>query len=200
MLQFKFPKVKLDQEPSMRERLVFIVTIVVIFILFSNSIWSPVLGKARKLRTEVKSFEMQIDAVHKLIEAAQMQMQKAKKTGATETAPLLDPAVQKMLERRVLNPTDEINSTADLLGSRNVARRVEVKNVAVGDRVDTLNYAMVPLTIELSGTYSDIQNYMRAIENLGRPMIVKTFEIGSGGGSQGDLNAKLDVALYIVKR
>lgn len=198
MLQFKFPKVKLDQESTIREKVIFVLVLVGLFFFFSNSVWAPILGKVRGLKVEAKSAEMQADAIKKLMEAAEVQISKKKQQPAVVT--FVDPRIVNILSRRVLDPADEINSTVDLLNKRNVVGRAEVKNVTVGDKIDEATYSMVPLTVEISGTYSDVQGYMRAVENLDRPALVGSFSIQSDKDDQGSLVAKLDVMLYIVKR
>lgn len=196
MLQFKFPKVKLDQEATIREKAIFVLVLIGVFFLFSNSIWSGILDRVRSLRVEARSGEMQMDAVKRLMAAAQTQI--AKKKVLAPANVFVDPKIAKILLRRTYDPADEINSTVDLLHKRGIIGRAKVKNVAVGEKIDRPGYSAVPLEVQITGTYSDVQGYMRAIENLSRPVLVNGFSVQRDKENQGSLVAKLDVMLYIV--
>lgn len=198
MMQFKFPKMKLDQEPTMRERIFFGVVLLGIFFLFANFFWTPRMQGIKAAKSDLMGVTQQIDALQKLIDAIESQL--TKKTEAPKDEPKMDEQVRKILERRVSDPADEINSTVDLLGSRQMVGRLKVKNITIGDRVERKTYSVVPLSVELEGSYTGIQGYLHAIENLERPMAVGSFDLASDREMMGLIVSKIEVELYLPKR
>jgi len=192
------PKVKLDQEPSLREKILFAASLVIVAIMFANNLWQPARAEAKKIRSEAASVRSQADAMDKLLAAAREQIQRMQAT--SEEAPKIDEAVKRILERPALDPVTEINTTVEKLGSRMIARRVRIGRIEPGQQSDAGGYSIVPIQLELTGPYTAVQNYLDAIESVDRALVVRRLEMKGGGESGGELSTSLSVDLYIVKR
>lgn len=191
----KFPTVNLGRQPTTREKIFFIVVLAVSLFIFMDNLWQPKTKNIKILKTEFNNYELQIDAIQKLIEATVTNMTKGEelpKKGLQS-----DPYVKRVLERRVVDITEEINSTADLMGGRKVARKVQVLKVEIGNRTREKNYTAVPITVELKGRYTAIREYLGSLENIGRPVIVKSFSVKKIEGKSGMLGAEIKTELLI---
>ncbi|MFH0799341.1 MAG: type 4a pilus biogenesis protein PilO [Pseudomonadota bacterium] len=191
------PKIKLDQEPVLREKVLFAAVLLGIFIIFSNYLWSPHVKKTKLLGSELAGLEQQADAVKKLIDATQTQL--SKRQSEPKASPKGDARAKGVLERRVSDPSEEINSVVGMMATGLLAKRVKIKNVTVGNRIDKATYLVVPVGIDFAGQYSSIQNYMEAIEAIDRPLVVKSIGVKSDKDSHSNLNTILSIELYIVK-
>lgn len=197
VLNFRIPRIKLDQETTRRERVFFAVAVVGILIFFHSALWSPRTEALKARRAELKSIQVQTDAMRKLVETTRAQI--GRLGGELKKEGRVDERVEKMMELRAVDPAEEINTTADLLSHRTIARRVQVRGVTVGARADKANYTVVPMTVEFTGPFTGVEGYLRTIENLDRPLAVKSFEMRADKGAPGVLNTTMEVELYIPK-
>lgn len=195
-MDMKLPKIKLAQELSMREKLVFAVVLIVIFFLFSNMLFSSWTLSIRGLKAERKGIDQQAAVISKLIATTADQLSKSKSDTRSEFKQ--DERVRRMLSRRVTDSADEINSTADLFGSLG-GGKVRVKKITTGERVDNPTYIMVPMSVEISGPFSSIQGYFRALEGIERPLLIRSFSVKLDEQTPGLLNATVNVELFIAK-
>lgn len=199
MAKMGLPKIKLDQEPSSRERIFFGLALVGLAFFFLNVLWTPSSDEVARIRAEKNNLKVQSEAIQKLVELTKEKLAQASAT-KQEKGPQIDEGLQKLLERRVTDIAEEVNSTVDRLGSRQVARRVKVSRVNVGDRIEMPGYLLVPIEVDLRGPYTGIQNFMEAVEGLDRPVAIRSFEMKLDHENPGQLAAALNVELYIARR
>lgn len=192
------PKVSLDQEATLREKLFFAAILLCSLFIFSSYLWSPRSDKIKALKQELAGVAMQADTLQKLIDTTQSQI--AKQASEPRPEKKTDDRVARILERRVTDPTKEINSVVDKLGSRTFARQIRIINIATGKLSEEKNYTLVPISIEFKGRYGSVESYFQTIENLELPLLIKSFSLEAIRDSQGFLNAKAEVNLFIVKR
>lgn len=202
MFEFKMPKlgvgnVSLNREPSAREKVFFFVVVAIMLILFLDSLWKPETKKIIILKTQLNSIEMQRESAKRLIDATHTQIEKTK----TEPKQHLetDDFVKKVLEREVVDETDEMNSIADLLGSKKLTRKVTVSKVEIGSRTDTQNYIEVPITVQFEGRYSGVRDYFKAVEALERAVIIDSFKIVRNKEKTSLLEVTLEIMFYMPK-
>lgn len=198
MPKMVMPKVNLDQETTLRERLFFAAILLCMLFVFSSYLWSPQGKKIDALKQELSGSKMQMDSMKKLIETTQSQI--AKQAGEPAPPVRTDNRVQRILERKVTDTTKEINTVVDMLGGRNFAKQLRIINIATGKTSEEKSYMVVPVSVELEGRYGAIESYLQSIEKLELPLIVKSFSLVSEKDTQGMLHAKVDVNLFIVKR
>ncbi|MBT3182312.1 MAG: type 4a pilus biogenesis protein PilO [Deltaproteobacteria bacterium] len=197
MADIKKIKNVLGKEANSREKILFLAILVVMLVLFLDHLWQPRTKKINMLKIDLKNVQLQIDAVQKLIDATRTQISKLPDKPSKNTE--IDPYVKKVLERRIVDFTEEINSTADMLAGRKIASKVEVIKVEVGDRKEEKNFTQVPIRIELRGRYTAIRDYLKALENIGRSLIVNKFSLKRDKGKSTMLNVTVDTTLLIPK-
>ena len=199
-MDFKLPKIKLDAEPNAREKVFFAGALIGVLFLFSSNIWSPVLENIGLANSELKSVNLQIEAVNKLIEVAKQQVLKDRSGSKSKEYQGFDKQAKLMLDRRVVDTSAEIQSTVELLTNRLLGGRLKVVKVEIGDRIDKTSYVIVPIMIDVTGPYSGLQKYLEALEGADRPLVVKQFELLANKDTPSVLNSNIELELYIVKR
>lgn len=190
-------KINLDQEPTLREKVIFGVVAAALLIFFMNSFWSGQAAKVRALRTELKGLETQTDAIKKLIDTAKTKL--IQQQGAKPQDVGLDESVRRMLERKISDPFKEAQQIVELLGSRKIAKKAEIMNILVGQLIEEKNYSTIPITVEVKGRYTSLESYMKDIEDIERPLVMKKFGMHDLKDTPGVLNAKLEMNLLIAK-
>jgi len=193
------PKIKLDQDMVLRERMFFAAALAGLAFFFFTNFWTPLSERVGSLRAELNNLEVQAVALEKLLELTREKLSQAS-AAKEEKGPEIDDRIRKILERRVTDITEEVNSTVDKLGSRHTARRVKVGKVNVGDRIEMPGYIVVPIDVELQGPYTGIQNFMEKVEDLDRPVVIRSFEMKLDSTSPGQLMSSLRIELYIARR
>lgn len=187
----------LKREPTLREKVIFGVVILISFIFFLDSLWKPQSVKIHALKSELRTVEQQADALKKLIDATKMQINKV--TAETDKAPELDDYVKKVLERKIVDISEEVNSTADLMRSRVFAKKADIVKVEIGDRTEDSGFTKVPIMVEIKGRYTAIKDYLESLESIGRALIVDSFQMEKGQGKSNELVVKINTELFIPK-
>ena len=139
-----------------------------------------------------------MDAFQKLIDATKNQLVQAK--ADTKKAPEVDDRIRKILDRQITDPTEEMNAAVDQLGGRSIAKRIKVKKIDLGARIDQKGYSVAPITIDLLGPYTAVQNYLEAVEGMERAIVVRSVDIKRPAESPQELETSLVVDLYVPKR
>ena len=193
-------KIKWDQEPTLREKFFFIIVIVGILIFFYNTLWEPRAKKLREVSSQVDILTDQAAAIGKLIEATQLQIAKGKTEPGSKAEPEMDVRVKNILERRVVDPIEEVNNTAAMLQDGAIRMRLNVKKMDVGDKIEKGSYSVVPISAEIYGPYLSVINYLDKLESIDRPIVVKSFKMQSDKSTLGNLDLSMEVNLYFAKR
>ena len=190
-------KINLNDEPNLREKIIFLAALVVILVIFLETMWQPTSAKNRVMKYDLAGQMQQIDATRKLIDATRSQLETI--AAEPEVPSNADPYVKKILERKVVDFTEELNSTADMIANRKIAGKAKIIKVEIGARKDEKNFSSIPITVEMEGKYTAIRDYLRTIENLGRPLLVKSFAMRAEGEKETVLKVTLDTMLLIPK-
>ncbi len=187
----------MNDEPNLREKIIFLAALVVILVIFLETMWQPTSAKNRVMKYDLAGQMQQIDATRKLIDATRSQLETI--AAEPEVPSNADPYVKKILERKVVDFTEELNSTADMIANRKIAGKAKIIKVEIGARKDEKNFSSIPITVEMEGKYTAIRDYLRTIENLGRPLLVKSFAMRAEGEKETVLKVTLDTMLLIPK-
>ena len=190
-------KINLNDEPNLREKIIFLAALVVILVIFLETMWQPTSAKNRVMKYDLAGQMQQIDATRKLIDATRSQLDTI--ASEPEVPSNADPYVKKILERRVVDFTEELNSTADMIANRKIAGKAKIIKVEIGARKDEKNFSSIPITVEMEGKYTAIRDYLRTIENLGRPLLIRSFAMRAEGEKETILKVTLDTVLLIPK-
>lgn len=193
----KLPKVSLQEVPTMRERVFFILAIVAFLYLFIDYIVTPQADKVKILKNEFKSAEMQKEALSKLVEATRSQLAVA--SNAPKKEETKEGRVDRILKRRVIDPEGEINSIVSKISGRKFAKQVKIESVKLGERIEKGAFLIANVEVMLEGRYTSVVNYMELLEKAEMPIVVESFELRDKEGGSGLLEAKLRLQLLIIK-
>lgn len=193
----KMQPINLDAKPSSREKVLFGFALIGVLIVISNYIWAPQSKVTGGIKQEIANLDQQVDATKTLIQATDTQLQQLSQ--APQGSAQLDTQMNEMLNRRVVDPTDEANTTMDLLSSRQNTRRVDIKNISLGTQTEGKDYNTIPITVEVNGRFSGIQNYIEMIEKLPRPLVVRAIDMKTSPEAAGVLVTTLKLDLLILK-
>lgn len=193
-------KIKWDQEATIREKFFFVIAVVGILFFFYNTLWEPRAKKLRDVRSQYNILAGQLKAMSKLIEAAHQQIARGKTAPEPDLGPTANARIKDILERHIASPIEEVNSTAALLQDGATRMRLKVKKMDVGDKVERPNYSLVPINAEVYGSYPNLMNYLDKLENIDRPIVVRSFKMQADKSVRSDLDMSMEVDLYLVKR
>ncbi len=197
MIKLKVPKIHLDQQPSMREKIFFALALGGLLLLFVNVAWTPQAEKIEKARTEMGNLRIERDGLKRLIDAtkSQLRIQRDVPKGQTE----VDEKVKRILARTVVDPLSEVHDVVGKITSRRFARGVKIEDVDVGEMSDSESYQMIPIAIDVVGRYGGILHFFQSLEKMERPLVVNRFTLKEGE-EEGRIEGRVDVELYIIKR
>jgi Tfp pilus assembly protein PilO len=198
MPNLKMFRLSLDQEPATREKTLFGIALVIVFVFAYNYVLAPKSKTVALLRGDLKGAESEKDAIQGLLEATAAQLAKEQQAGPRVVG--FDPWVERVLKRRVADPVEEVSTTVDQLRSRKIARRVKISDVTLGNSMKEEGLEVVPITVLLNGSYSAIRGYIASLERMERPVLIKSFDIKSDERTPGQLRAKVLLHLYLMKR
>ncbi len=187
----------LNKEPVLREKILFVAALLCIFVLFYNFVIGTTSQKIIGLRKDLKGIQSEAGSIKQLIRVTESQL--SKQTNSKPKKIEVNSRIQKIIDRRVVDQTEEINDTVHLLNSRDIARRVQIKEVSPGEYIDAGKFTIVPITVVLEGRYSGVSGYMSSLENIARPTIIRAVSLETLPETPGVLKASLLVYLYMVK-
>lgn len=196
-ISLRLSTINLSHEVTTREKAFFVLILVATLILFLDVFWKPRAGSINLLNAELLRLEQQQDAVQKLITATKDQI--VKKQDEPSKSLETDSYVKKVLNRQVVDQTEEINSTADMMGNRSFAKRAHIKKVEIGERKEEKDHTAVSIAVSLDGRYPAIRDYMSALENIGRPLIVESMTLKKEAKNSPVLNSEIQTKLFIPK-
>jgi len=196
-IKTEMAKMRLDQPPTLRERVFFVVVMGGLLLIFVNIYWTPQSKVIEKRRSEARDLIQQVEALQAMIETTRLQLTMEQTRPQKELN--LDERTKKMLERKVVDPLSEIHNTVNQLSSRRLAQGVVVDNIDIGDKVERETYILVPLSMHLTARYGSIQGYITAVKNLNRPIVVRKFNLSRSAGGGGQIEMTVDMELYIPK-
>lgn len=198
MLKLSFSTTNLNRAPSMREKVLFGAVVVAVLFLFVDFLWGPKSDEIRAYRRNHADAQQQIDAVKLIIDATKTQLNK-RDAQPKKTQSFTDPYVQKILNRNIVDVAEEINTTADLMGSRKIARKIDIQKVDIGNRTAEGKFSTVPITVNLTGRYTAVKDYLKSLETIGRPLIVKRLSLKREGEKSSILQVKIETELFLPK-
>jgi len=197
MEKLRLPRADLGRKPSKRELFFFVFMLIGIMILFLNWLWFPQSKSLKSLGANLKAIQMQVDAAQELINATKKRLRDMR--SEMKDPDKDDAYVNKVLNRPVGNISYEVSSATDLLASHRIARKVRILKMETGKSKAEKGYTVVPILIRFSGRYAGIRDYLKALENFERPLVVKTIKVEKKGAGSNILLALIKADLYIPK-
>ena len=190
-----FLNVDWKAEPNFREKVLFAIVPLLLIVPFIRTLWLPVEGAINKTKADVEMITAQADTIKKMLDVTTKEAQSAAASIPVDTKTA--GRAERILRYQTMDRNQEVANVVSTLSSRELARRITIKNVAVGKEAPFENYSAVPVDIMLEGGYSAIEDYLRSIEQLERPALLRGMSIARGKGEGGLLDARLTLWVYL---
>ena len=193
---FKSLSMNFDREPELREKALFIVLLFISIFIFLDLLWQPISENIALKKKNLTRMEGQVANIRNIISSTKKQLEQKKDV---HTANVEDSYLEKVLNRQILDVADEVNSIVGLLGSPLVAKRVKILKIDVGAHNKGKSYTEVPITVDMKGRYILIRDYLRRLENIGRPLLVDTFSMKKKNSKSSMLTVIIKMRLLVPK-
>lgn len=182
-------------EPTFREKMLFAIVPLLLIVPCVRTLWLPVEGAMNKTRADVQMIDAQADTIKKMLDITTREAQAAAEAIPVDTRTA--GRAERILSRQSADRNQEVANVVSTLSARELTQNIGIKNVAVGKETPFENYAAVPVDIMLEGGYSAIEKYLRSIEDLERPILLKGLSVARGKGEGGLLDARLTLWVYL---
>ena len=182
-------------EPTFREKILFAIVPFLLIVPCIRALWLPVEGAMNKTRADVRMIDAQADTIKKMLDITTKEAQAAAESIPVDTRTA--GRAERILSRQGTDRNQEVANVVSTISARELTQNIDIKNVAVGKETPFENYAAVPVDIMLEGGYSAIENYLRSIEDLEKPILLKGISVARGKGEGGLLDARLTLWVYL---
>jgi type IV pilus assembly protein PilO len=167
---------------------------ILLVMLLTNLLFKPLLRKKRDLKVQYKALE--VDLMRKAVELQEAQ--------AATLAPGLDAIEAKYRYTRQKLEYFQGQLPQDkqiplLLSQIASQAQLDYNLIRLLPEESKLVYKVIPIQVQIKGTYRDMGEYLKKLEEAPRPIRVKSLAIKPDDKTPLRLEAKLEVATYIVK-
>lgn len=188
------------REPSQREKIYFALVFVILIALFWRLWWLPQQHKIDKIDGELKSLELQEEALVKLIEATKLQVKTAVEAAeSTVDEEMIDERIRRALKRHEGSPAEEETAIVHLISSRRMLGGLALRGMQSQEAADAKSHTLIPIKITVEGTFNNILRFLQRLEAVERPVIVKSVQLSRVSGHPGVISAELIINLYAQK-
>lgn len=192
-MDFNFSQIDLKQEASSKERIYFLVIILLIIVSFARWLYIPKMAQTKKVQAEIASSKMQIDTLKKF---AQLKLPVAT-TQATEQKVKTGSKFEKAIEESMRSEQQVVADIVKLITQSNILNGVSLAGMNFGAEVNKGTYGYVPVSIELQGRYTGILSYLERVEKLGKLITADNVEI-SAKENPSKVTAKIMGSIYVI--
>ncbi len=196
MMKAGFLNVDWKSEPTLREKALFAIVPFLLLIPCIRVLWLPIEDAVGKSRADLKLIAMQVETIKKVLDMTAREAQAAaanipeeNKTGGRGV---------RVLSRQAIDKNQEVAAVVSALSSRELASNVDVKNILVGKETAFPNYSAIPIDVILEGGYAAVERYLKAVEEIERPFLVRGIGISKGKGVGGKLDARITLWVYFA--
>jgi Tfp pilus assembly protein PilO len=187
-----------ENSPTGREKIYFAVFFLLLVVLFAKVWWLPQQSGIARIQAKTETLQMQAEALEKLIETTDVQVQQAiaaRSRGNASTSEA-DARVFRILKQLNHNPTQELAIITHELSGRRMLEGLEFRGLEAMPKIDSSSYAIMPLKVSVMGTYNNVQRYLRKVEELEKPIVVDQIKVEQVEGRPGLVIVDLMVYLY----
>ncbi len=195
-MKSSFLNIDWKSEPILREKVLFAVIPLLLLVPALRGLWLPVEGAINKTRADLKMIKAQSATITKMLDVTSREAQAAAQS-IPEDAKSAGRAV-RILSRQTGDRNQEVANAVSTLSSREIASRVQVKNIAVGKEVFFPTYAAVPVDVILEGGYASIERYLKTVEDIERPFLVRGLSIARSKAEGSILDARITLWVYLA--
>lgn len=192
-MELGFSKIDLNDEPTAREKVYFVIVIVLITVAMMRLFWLPGIDGIKKKKVEVNNVKLQISTLRKFIEI-------------DRKIPSSRPAGDKIGNNRPLEAAlaqmgeDPKKVMADVvrdITSRRFMGSIVLNNLSFESAIAKSGYTEVPITLSVLGTFSALQSYLTMLEKLDYLITVDNVVFRLSEDHPGLVVADLNASIYV---
>lgn len=184
-------------EPTLREKALFALVPFLLLVPCMRALWLPVEGAINKSRADLKMIETQSETILKVLDLTSKETETNAAPLAADEAKSSSRAL-RILRRESADRNAEIAGVISAISSRDMTEHIQIKNIAVGKDVVFPNYTAIPVDVILEGGYSATERYLKAMEEIERPVLVRGIGIAKMKGEGSVLDVRLTLWVYMA--
>lgn len=186
----------IKQEAGPRERIYFIIILLLIVVAFARWFYIPKIKQAKLLRVEIKNQSMQVDTLRQF---AQLKIPTLQPLEADQQATFkTGTRFEKAVEESSRSQQQVIAGIVKMLTSNNVLNGVSISGMNFASEVNRGTYSTIPIDISLEGKYSGVLNYLGHVEKFGKLVTADNIELETSDKASNIVNAKIYASIYVV--
>lgn len=192
-MELGFSKMDWNEEPSLREKIYFGAIFFLIAFAMMRLFWFPTQDVIQKKKQEINNIALQITTLQKFIDID-------KRIAPAKQADDLGDAgreIEKVLKSMPRDPRKIVSSVIRDITSRNRLGSVVLKNVAFQTAVTKGGYALVPVELSITGTFSAIQNYFSSLEKQKYLFTIDNVKFETTGQQSGLITVGITASIYV---
>lgn len=188
-----FAKIDWDEEPSTREKAYFFVVLLLIVVAMMRLLLLPTLQKIKIRKQDMNNIKLQASTLEKFIEID-------KKIAPLKPAlrnEAVDKHLEEALENMSENPKEVIAAVIGEIASRRLMGNVVLNSLSFETAVAHGGYATVPVSLNVLGTFSSLQNYLLMMEKLNYLFTVDNVKFTRSEDHPGLITGELKASIYV---
>lgn len=192
-MAFSFSKIDLNQESQLRERIFFVLILILMIVIFFRLFWTPKVSQIKQEKVQMDAFAAQEKTLRKFLDMKapenKVSTDKGKETLASKQA--------GMLLGEEGNVESEVAELLRTIGDGDLLKDVRILSISTMLRVDKDGFGMVPVDVVLKGRFSSIGQYFQNVGKLNNPLNIEGIELNSSKTEKGVLEARIRINLFV---
>lgn len=183
----------LDQEAKTREQAIFVVVLLLLLVVALRLLWMPVMSKIKEKNQEISAVKKQVEALEKFINLDKKIAPAQESLGTDKKVTF----IEDVLRETAKNPQQTIAQAMREVTSKKRLGNLVLNNISFEQPQDKGGYYIVPIKMNLSGTYSALQSYFAGIEKIDFLYTVDNISFKVSENNPGIIISDLSTSLYI---
>ncbi|PIR26914.1 MAG: hypothetical protein COX62_02300 [Deltaproteobacteria bacterium CG_4_10_14_0_2_um_filter_43_8] len=189
------------QKPTVREVVGFGVLLCIILFSFYDSLLAPQNKIIDDVKKELTKVEKEKKEVSQLIQALDKKIssQQREKKDQQEQEAINNDRLEKVLKYKAEDVAQETTNTIAYLSDKKILKNLIFKGAEVKPSVEEKGYILIPLHIQLEGHYASLMRYMKQLEQVEKPLLIRDLKLVSNSDDGSELLARYNIELYLPK-
>jgi len=185
-------KIDWNAEPSGREKIYFIVVMLMITVAFGRLLWIPTFKNIKNEKIKIKNIKLQVKTLEEFIKINK-KIEPKRMVSKEE----IDLRLEKALKGETGNPYEIISDvTTQITASRNVGN-IMLEKIAFSPPQAESGYVKFPVSLSVVGTFPITQGYLEKLEGLDYLFIVDNVRVESSEDHVGLIDTELRCSLFV---
>lgn len=191
-------KIEWSQEAPTREKLWFLLVLLLVAYVFATLLWVPQRGKNREIDKKIEVAQAHVDALEKVL-AARAAQDAAPAAVVAPGSVEADPRFAVYLDGKIRDREEVLGSVMQEISSPKVLKNVMLLDMVFGEDDKQNDYVRVPFSLSLEGEFGETLAYLERIEK--RPLLVIYDGIALSAMAENPLKltTRIQASLFVVQ-